>query len=83
MNKKSKIKLPEGFDVWINVKQALMNGAGAFLFLKLVLAISDPTLLTAGVLFGLFGGSVNDIIGWRRNKEAIRANPKTKKEGGK
>lgn len=72
------MKLPQHFNLAINIKRALGNGAAAVLLLSL-LSFKDPIVLGTGFVFGLLGGSINDIIGWVGNREAIVAH-KSKEE---
>ncbi len=54
----------------ITIQHAVANAAGIVLLL-LTLGINTPWILGVAAVFGLAGGSVNDIISWRRNKDAI------------
>lgn len=73
-----KLKLPEGFDLLVNLKQAAMNAAGLVLCAYLFLSITQPWVLITIGIFGFCGGSLNDIVGWRRNKDAIMAQTENK-----
>lgn len=64
------MKLPKTFDLKINLKRAIGNAA-AVVALMTVMGIHDKTALIAGAVFGLVGGSVNDIVGWMGNRQAI------------
>ena len=66
------VVLPKHFNIWINVKRALLSGAATVLFLSL-LSVTNPVALGAGFVFGLLGGSTQDIVGWLGNREAIVA----------
>lgn len=73
------MKIPEHFDWKINLQKALGNAAAVVLLLTLC-SITNPVALGAGFAFGLLGGSINDIIGWMGNKEAIVAHAKSKED---
>lgn len=76
-----KITLPDHFNLLINLKRAFTNGTALVLFMTLM-QITDPKALGAGFVFGLLGGSANDIISWLGNREAIVAhNEKPEKDG--
>jgi hypothetical protein len=66
------IKLPEHFNLSTNLKRAISNGAASVVFLS-IMSITDPVTLGAGFVFGLFGGSTLDIVGWLGNRKAITA----------
>jgi hypothetical protein len=74
------MKLPEHFDLSVNMKRAIGNGVALLLFLK-ISSINDPILLGIGFVFGFLGGSANDIIGWLSNRDAIVAKKEKEKEG--
>jgi hypothetical protein len=76
-----KITLPEHFNLALNLKRAITNGAALVLFMSLM-QITDPVALGAGFVFGLLGGSANDIIGWLGNREAIVAHNQKPEEDG-
>lgn len=76
------MKIPKSFSLKKNAKRALGNGVGLALFMSLILGITNPWLLIGGFLFGLLGGSINDIIGWKGNREAIESHNKQKSKKG-
>lgn len=61
------MKLPENFNIKVNIKRALMNAAAAVVFVRMF--SDDYILLGASFVFGLFGGSVNDIINFKSNQK--------------
>lgn len=73
------LKLPDYFNLKINLKRAVSNGVAMVLFLTLM-QVTEPRVLVTGFVFGLLGGSSNDIVGWLGNKEAITAYNNSKKE---
>jgi len=58
------------YNIAITIQHAIANAAGIVLLL-LTLGINTPWILGVAAVFGLAGGSVNDLISWRRNKDAI------------
>jgi hypothetical protein len=75
------MKLPEYFDLWLNIKSAAANGISLLIFLS-VIGLKDPAVLSAGFVFGLLGGSINDIRSFTGNKEAIVQYNSKKEEDG-
>jgi len=75
------IKLPENFNLSVNLKRAVANGMFVVLFLSLY-AIKDPVILGSGFIFGALGGSTTDIAGWLGNRQAIEAFNAPKPEEG-
>ena len=75
-----KITVPQHFDVKVNLKKALCNGAGVVLFISLI--TQEPLILGAAFIFGLLGGSVNDLYAFLKNKEAIISYNSKKEEDG-
>lgn len=75
------MKLPEHFNLKVNAKRAITNGIALLLFMNLM-QITDPIALCAGFVFGLLGGSANDIIGWLGNRDAIVAHNSKPEEDG-
>jgi hypothetical protein len=75
------MKLPEYFNIWITLKSAAASGAAVIVFLSTI-GVKDPTALVAGFVFGLLGGSTQDIANFARNKDAILEYNSKKEEGG-
>lgn len=73
------LKLPEHFDIGVNLKQAVSNAVGLVLFVSLI--TQERAVLAAAFVFGLLGGSANDIYGFLKNKEAITSFKEKKEEG--
>lgn len=62
------------FNYFINIKSAVANAAGMVVFM-IMLGFNDTTILTAAGLFGAAGGSVNDVLSFRRNITPKEENP--------
>lgn len=64
--------LDHGFDPKINLAHALGNSAGAVLCL-LMSGFTTAPILVVGAITGFFSGSINDIVGFARNQNAIKS----------
>lgn len=73
------IKLPDHFDISVNLKRAIANGMAVVAFMS-ILQITKPIPLGAGFIFGALGGSINDVIAWIGNKNAIIAYNSSKQD---